>query len=327
MKAPADAYTELERANRAALNIMEDLDRRRRELEERERQLKSTQAQLLQASKMTVLGEMSTAFVHELSQPLLGIHGFVVAMREEIDRLMHEASAFGTAGPASLQRVGSDLAVITQQVERITTLIDNVRYFARGSTIEMLPMDVNGPVRAAVALFREQLRRRQVEVEEIFGTDLPPVIGNANLLEQACINLLTNARDAIVAKGIPGRLQIRTTAVADGTAPVCIEFIDDGIGADPETIQRMCEPFFTTKPPGHGLGLGLAIVTRIVEDHRGVLRIHGEPQAGCTLTLCLPRAQAGLRDSEPALASAEPGSAARTGLPAEALAKGGGTKG
>lgn len=273
------------------IEIVEDLAERKRAEEQLKNaygELRDTHVQLLQASKMAAMGEMAAGVVHELTQPLLGIKGFANAMLEDMKRQM-EISECGNAELKSeiQQRAVNDLEVILQQTERMTAIVNNVRDFARASGAEMALLDINQPIEDALMLFSEQLRLHNITVEKNLAQSLPHVMGNSNHLQQVFINLIANARDAIDAKGAAGSLMV-STRMSSTDASILIEFADNGIGADAETVSQMFEPFFTTKPTAKGVGLGLSIIAQIIEQHGGTIELQSELSQGCKFNICLP---------------------------------------
>lgn len=241
------------------------------------KELKATQVQLLQAGKLSAMGEMAAGVAHELTQPLLGIKGFTTSLLEDLKS--GEKETF----PA--KQALSDLEVILQQTDRMTSIINAVRNFAHETKTEKAWIYISKPIEDALMLFSEQLRVHNIAVEKNLAEGLPKVWGNANQLQQVFINLITNARDAMDAKGGKGQLTITTGVV---NSYVYIEVKDTGIGADKETVSRMFEPFFSTKNAGQGIGLGLSIAKRIIDDHKGKIMVECKPGVGCKFTIRLP---------------------------------------
>ncbi len=263
------------------LGIFWDITERKKaeeELQKAYQELKDTYIQLTQAGKLAAMGEMAAGVVHELTQPLLGIKGFSMALLENLKcNLPTETS----------QQALSDLEVILQQTERMVELLSTIRDFARASGTEMSPLDINKPIEAALLLFSEQLRLNNIVVGKNLARDLPLVRGNANQLQQVFINLISNARDALDAKGGERRLTVHTER-SPKEASILIEVIDNGIGADAETLSKMFEPFFTTRKADGDTGLGLSIVARIIKEHKGTLDVQSKPGGGCKFSIRLP---------------------------------------
>ena len=255
--------------------------------------LKDTQEQLIHAGKMAAMGEMAAGVAHELTQPLLGINGFATALLEDLKRYREEKSLIIPDSQVSIEKFESDLEVILKQTDRMTSVINSVRNFAHGNKTEKAWIYIDKSINDALMLFSEQFRVHNITLEKNLAPGLPMVLGNANQLQQVFINLFTNARDAIDAmdaKGGKGRLTI-TTGVENSY--IYIKVKDTGIGADKETMSQMFQPFFTTKKAGQGIGLGLIIVKRILDEHKGTIDILCEPGRGCTFTIRLPAGTGG----------------------------------
>lgn len=258
------------------------------ELKKAYQELSDTHVLLVQAGKLTAMGEMAAGVAHELTQPLLGIKGFATALLEDAKRQQSNAECGLRNAELKSEippRAVNDLEVILQQTDRMTTIVNMVRDFAHAAGTERVLLDVNKPLEDALMLFSEQLRLHHIVVEKDLAQGLPQVIGNANQLQQVFINLITNARDALDVKGGKGRLKISTGKSSDG---IYIEIADTGIGADAEMVSRMFAPFFTTKTESKGMGLGLAIVDRIITEHGGRIDVQCAPIEGCKFTIHLP---------------------------------------
>jgi histidine kinase len=149
---------------------------------------------------------------------------------------------------------------------------------------------VNATLRRAFDFFEEQLRLRGIRVDLALCPEDPQVEGTPNRLEQAWINLISNARDALA--GISDRQEpaIRVSTALDGEK-VLLRFADNGPGIPKHIMNRIFEPFFTTKPAGAGTGLGLSIVNEIVEEHSGELAVESLPGKGAIFTIQLPMAR------------------------------------
>ncbi|MCJ7819754.1 MAG: ATP-binding protein, partial [Bacteroidales bacterium] len=257
------------------------------DLKKSNQELKDAQAQLLQAGKLAAMGEMAAGVVHELSQPLLGIKGFTAAIHEDTKALFESETDFNIK---IVNQIQSDLDVILQQTERMAKILNSVRNFARVSTTEKIPLDINQPIEEALLLFSEQLRVHNITIEKNLAPDLPEVMGNTSQLEQVFINLIANARAAMDAKGGRGQLTITTGGSANG---IYIGVEDTGIGADAETVRMMFDPFFTTRITEEGTGLGLSIVQRIINEHNGTIDVKCQPGGGCKFIIHLPAAPDG----------------------------------
>ena len=241
-----------------------------------------TEQQLIQASKMTTLGEMATGVAHELNQPL---------------SVMKTASSFMLKKFAADQIVrpeifGEMLQKIDANVDRAANIIQHMRQFARKSEVDLEPVDINHTLQMALEIFSEQLKVRGIQVQKQIEKGLPRILGNPSRLEQVFINLLLNARDAIEEKwgDKPADPAERTIALStykagDGiVAMVC----DTGTGIPPSVMDKIFEPFFTTKTVGKGTGLGLSISYGIMQQHGGTIQAAARDTGGTCFTLKFP---------------------------------------
>ncbi len=245
-----------------------------RELEEAYRELKGTQEQLIQSGKMAAMGQLATGISHELNQPLTGIKGFAQALLMDLD-------------PASPLR--KDVARIIEQTDRMDRIVKNVRFFTRKSEFTLKAINVNKSIEDSLALLEEQLKVHNIRLEKRLDPALPNIMGDANQLQQAFINLITNARDAVDSLRSPsgGTLTVRSSAASEGKrVEVILE--DTGCGISQENIRNIFNPFFTTKSPSGGMGLGLSIVYRIIENHKGTITAQSEEGKGSAFIITLP---------------------------------------
>jgi C4-dicarboxylate-specific signal transduction histidine kinase len=169
---------------------------------------------------------------------------------------------------------------------KATEIISHLRTFGRAAPITVEPVSVNDVIERSLSLMQEQLRLRQIEVELDLCSEAPVVLGNPIQLEQVFINLLTNARDALVdAK----RKSIAIECTVDGHI-VVIMFRDTGHGIPEGLDQRIFDPFFTTKEVGTGTGLGLSITYGIIKEHDGSISVESRPGEGASFRIELPLA-------------------------------------
>ena len=148
-------------------------------------------------------------------------------------------------------------------------------------------MDIRQELAKAVELIQHHLRKRLINVVQEFAPDTPTIFADRQKLRQVFLNLLTNASDAMPQGGT---LTLRTAPATldDGKPAVLIEFADTGVGIPAENLEKIMEPFFTTKEEGKGTGLGLAICRRIVQEHHGTIQIVSEVGKGTTVRIVLP---------------------------------------
>lgn len=235
--------------------------------------------QLIQASKMATLGEMSTGVAHELNQPLSVIKTTSSFFLGKIKK----------KEPLDRELLTNMLTKVDSNVDRATRIIHHMRMFARKSETEFETIKINDVLQNAFEIFSQQLKVRGIGVKWQMVEDLPKIQADPQRLEQVFINLLLNARDAIEEKwhrqghrNGPDIISIHTKNV-DGKV-VC-RICDSGIGIAPEMADKIFEPFFTTKEVGKGTGLGLSISYGIVKECGGRIAASNQASGGSCFTL------------------------------------------
>lgn len=238
---------------------------------------------LVQAAKMATLGEMSAGVAHELNQPLS-----VIATASNF--LAKQANRGVSLDLNLLREITGE---VLSQVERAKRIITHLREFGRKAQIDCTKVNLSEPIKGMLHLLSQQLHLHNICLSYEAPDDLPPILGDANRLEQVFINLVLNARDAIDKrrsdKGtLKGLIAIR--AWVDGDL-VRISVSDNGSGILPQHQERIFEPFFTTKEVGKGTGLGLSISYSIVHDYGGVIDVSSQPGHGTTVQIGFPVAK------------------------------------
>ena len=265
----------LENSRKAMIHIMSDLKETTEEVQWREKELREKQKQLVQAGKLATLGELTTGVAHELNNPLNNIGLFI---GNAIDLI-----ALGMADP-NPERILQELHSAMLQVRKATEMISHLRTFGRATSVSREPVGITQVIRRALSLVQEQLRLRQIEVKLLVPEEEVIVMGNAIQLEQVFINLLTNARDAMV-HSVRKIITIGCTKQAN---MVDIRFCDTGPGIPIGLEQRIFDPFFTTKEVGAGTGLGLSITYGIIKEHQGTVVVENCPDEGALFLIKLP---------------------------------------
>ncbi|GFK93476.1 Sensor kinase CckA [Fundidesulfovibrio magnetotacticus] len=236
-------------------------------------------AQLIQASKMKTLGEMSAGMAHELNQPLN-------AIKLGSDFLRLAAQSRMELSRDRFRQVSEE---ISAQVDRAAGIINHLREFGRKSGPTPGAVDINTPIRGVFTIIGKQLELQNIRVDLDQGDGLPPILAHANRLEQVFFNLVSNARDAILSKA-SGEGEIAIRSWTEG-GHVCVSVSDTGTGIAPADLRKIFEPFFTTKRAGEGMGLGLAISYGIIKDYGGDIQVGSEVGEGTTFKLSFPRAR------------------------------------
>ena len=230
---------------------------------------------------MPTLGGMSAGIAHELNQPLT-----VIKMGSEILGVL--ARQDGNIPKDHLLQVAGE---ISEQVERASNIIQSLRSFDPTPDFRTGRININDPVKDTLALVGHQLDLDNIECTVDLQAGLPEIIGQHNRLCQVVYNLVTNAREAIIAgcaeRGVcpAGRITIRT---GFRDRHVLLSVADDGIGIPPRLQDRIFEPFFTTKDSGRGKGLGLTIIREIVRKLNGCIYVDSGQRQGTTVTLTFP---------------------------------------
>ena len=238
--------------------------------------------QLIQASKMTTLGEMATGVAHELNQPLSVIKTASSYLIKKVNRKEEIEDGI-------LKTMAEE---IDSQVDRASKVIEHMRDFGRKSEISRERVNVNEALNRALEIFHQQLKLRDIKVIKELQEDLPAILADSNRLEQVFINLLINARDAIEEKwervnhkGEAKKILLKTSS-KDGM--IIIEMEDTGTGIPKSILDKIFDPFFTTKEVGKGTGLGLSISYSIVQDYHGTIKTESEVGKGSNFIIRFP---------------------------------------
>ena len=242
-----------------------------RDLTERRR----LEAQLVQSAKMASLGVMAGGIAHEIRNPLAVSSAAAQLLLESPDDPDDE----------ELRRECADR--IYSGIQRASKIVEDLLRFARPSEGRRAPTGINEALTETLSLLAHQMTRRRITLETDLNTQLPPVMGNKNLLQQVFNNMILNACNAMPDGG---RLTIETQLKTD--SEVEIRFTDTGYGIPEENLDRIFDPFFTTMPVGKGTGLGLSICYAIVEQHQGEIDVHSEVGVGSTFVIKLPVTEA-----------------------------------
>ena len=218
------------------------------------------QVQLVQAAKMSALGQLVSGVAHELNNPLSVIVGYgQLLLAREV--------------PTAVLR---PIELMVSQADRMAKIVRNLLLFARQRPAERTTVNANEVLEQTLALRINQLTVSGIAVEKKFARGLPPVLADPHQLEQVFLNLLLNAEQAMLEGKSGGRIILNTTVSRDGRM-VHAEVIDDGPGIPQDALPHVFEPFFSTKPVGSGTGLGLSVSYGIVEEHGGHLVVESRP--------------------------------------------------
>jgi two-component system NtrC family sensor kinase len=232
------------------------------------------------AQKLEALGRLAAGVGHEINNPLTFISGNLAFCREELDRL---ALARPDVSFAPMSDAIDDAAC---GAERIRRIVGEIKQFSRTSEAALGPVDVRASVRAAHRLVDSMVRHRASFIERFDA--LPNVIGEQSQLEQVLVNLLMNAAHALPIESAATNEIVVAARICDGE--VILEVQDNGVGIAEENLERVFDPFFTTREVGEGSGLGLSISRGIVERFGGRIEIESQVGRGTVVRTRLRRA-------------------------------------
>ncbi|MDQ3949808.1 MAG: ATP-binding protein, partial [Gemmatimonadota bacterium] len=240
---------------------------------------------LMESDRLAAVGELVAGVAHEVNNPLASISAFAQLLLRD-------------GGVTEAQR--DSLEVIKAETMRASQVVKDLLAFARRSEPYREPLDLNLVVTRTLRLRHYQLSTNQIHVDTVLSRELPSVVGDARQLQQVCLNLVTNAIQAMAPMG-GGRLRVVTRAEGQS---VVLEMTDTGHGIPQGVRARIFEPFFTTKPEGEGPGLGLSVSYGIVTAHHGAIEVVETSASGTTFRITLPSADAVTADSAAGRASA-----------------------
>ena len=249
-------------------------------LAESNRQLQLAQAEARRAERLAALGQLSAGLAHEIRNPLGVIKGSAEMLNQKLQ--------------AAQPVVGELAGYISSEVNRLNSLVARFLDFARPSQLDLRPLDVSALIERALATVQAQQAAAngaglaRITIERAYAEDLPQVVADEQLCEQVFVNLILNAYQAMNGSGTL-RVAIRPDSVQQPSG-VAIEIEDSGPGVPEELREQIFNPFFTSKP--NGVGLGLSIVAKIVDDHRGTIQLSTGAGGGACFRVFLPAAQA-----------------------------------
>lgn len=246
--------------------------------EEVQETLAVTEQTLAQSSKLAVLGEMSAAVSHELNQPLAAMKTYLAGARLLLRRNRQDEAL------ASFGRI-DDL------IERMGAITRQLKSYARKGAEDLSPVDLADALGSALSMMEPQLRQRSVRINQIRPPEHVLVMGDRMRIEQVMINLLRNALDATKSVEDPA---VDVILTAGDMATLTVRDNGDGI----EDLENLFEPFYTTKQPGDGVGLGLAISSGIVSDLGGRLTARNGQHGGAVFEMQLPILRPGVEAAE-----------------------------
>ncbi len=251
-----------------------------RSLEAANLELKQAREEVLRSEKLSSLGRLAAGVAHEVGNPMGAVLGYTNLL---VDHVADNAEAMDY------------LKRIEKEVTRINATVRELLDFSRPSPSEPAPLDVNALVMESTSFLARQSLMASIKVETQLEQGVGMVWADANQLQQVLINLMLNARDAMEEIGCMTIASKRISPVTNGTGSdqhstdfIEISVSDTGKGLAASELDKIFDPFYTTKPPGKGTGLGLAISLRIIETFGGSIRVESTEGTGSTFTVELP---------------------------------------
>lgn len=274
----AKEMTEERRRARQLRTLSQEVSATNAELVATVGRLRATQAQLVRAEKLSAIGQLVAGVAHELNNPLTSVIGYAQLVQEEVST----KPALAAAGKGLLE----DVSRIVSESDRAARIVRNLLTFARRQTAERSRHDIVELCQRVVDLRAYDSRLKGIEVVSEYAVDLPPIYVDGGQVQQALLNLVLNAEQAMK------QSDVRRLTIAVASEPACGAIVlrvqDTGHGIEAGNRARVFDPFFTTRGVGEGTGLGLSIVYGIVRDHGGQIWIDSEVGKGTTFSIRLP---------------------------------------
>jgi signal transduction histidine kinase len=279
-------FTKLYRALNSMLkHIADDKEKLRttvRSLEKANQELKQAQQEVIRVEKLASVGRLSSGIAHEIGNPIGIVTGYIELLKQD-DISDEERSEFITR--------------TENEINRINTIIRQLLDFSRPSAARAQPVSVHDIVHDIVDAFKFQPVASTIDLELDLGAETDTVNADSDQLRQVFLNLLINAADAItsIKDRSDGKITIKsevaTTSQVDTgkhSNVLTVEFVDNGPGIPSENLDNIFDPFYTTKEPGEGTGLGLSVSFMIIEGLDGTIKARSEEGSGTTMAVCLP---------------------------------------
>jgi len=240
-------------------------------------ELKSAQEQVIRSEKLASLGKLSATIAHEINNPIAAVLTYIKLMMKLLDR-----------GQFSEQRkddISRYLDTMASEMSRCGDIVKNLLAFSRRTKTEVKPQSLHKIVEKTLALISHELALKQIQVKQEIPVDLPQAKCDFKQIQQALLNLISNASEAME----NGGTLTLSAGQEDANSPfVTITVSDTGRGISQENQQNIFEPFFTTKAEGKGVGLGLSVVYGIITNHNGSIEVKSQEGEGSVFTIRLP---------------------------------------
>lgn len=254
----------LEKARAEIAKWNEELEQR---IADRTKELKAAQDRLVQSEKLASIGQLASGVAHEINNPI----GVILSFAQVLVRKVPPEDPFY-----------KPLRSIEREALRCKAIVHNLLDFARRTTPSLKLLDINRVLDLTCELLIHQLDDQGTKLIKSYEPNLPPIMGDANQLQQVFTNIIMNAHQAMPDGG---ELRITSRQLGD---EIQVLFADTGSGIPPENLKRIFDPFFTTKEVGQGTGLGLSVSYGIVQSHGGTIEVESKVGVGSVFVVRLP---------------------------------------
>ncbi|MEH2567433.1 sensor histidine kinase [Bradyrhizobium sp. AZCC 2289] len=245
------------------------------EITRRERQYREAQMALAHANRVTTMGQLTASITHEVNQPITAAITYALAARRWL-----------SAEPPNFREVDDTLSLIVKEGRRAGEVVERVRALVKRVPARKDAVAINDAILEVIALTRTEAANNSVSVRTQFAEDLPRVQGDRVQLQQVMLNLIVNAIQAMSCNGEGARELVISVDAIPSVGGVRVGVRDTGPGLSPESLSRLFEPFYTTKPDG--MGMGLSICRSIIEAHGGRLWATGCEPRGALFQFTIP---------------------------------------
>ncbi len=258
-----------------------------RRLERMDAEKEQLSQQLIGASRLAELGEMSTGFAHEINNPLQIIKSEQSLMEMNLSELK-EAGQLKKSEP--LDEIEDSMEQIKLQVSRCSKITQQILKFGRQSEPDRHDVDIRNFIPEITDMVAKKASIHGISIKQNIADDTAPVYGDTSQFQQVLLNLFNNAMDAIIDQHGTSGGELSIEAGPKGNGNVEIKVTDNGSGISSENLSKIFSPFFTTKPVGKGTGLGLSVCYGIIDKMGGTMKATSEKGAGTTFIINLPAA-------------------------------------
>ncbi|MBT5304875.1 MAG: hypothetical protein HOL31_07325, partial [Candidatus Scalindua sp.] len=257
-------------------NLEEKVDERTQEIKQTYERLQETQKRLSRSEKLAGIGTLAAGVAHEINNPLASVASCAEGLMDRMENVDFKSKDDEEVFPDYLK-------TIYDETYRCKSIISKLLDFSRRQVPVFGKANVNVLLANVVTLIGRQKELEKLSIEQNYSPETMTIYGDTNQLQQVLLNMVLNAIDATTDGG---EIKITTTRVDDD---IQIIFEDTGCGIAPENLDKVFEPFFSTKPPGKGTGLGLSICYGIIEEHKGKISVSScGIGKGTAFTISLP---------------------------------------